>query len=164
MTGFDYVVLTVLALSILVSVIRGAVREILALAGWVAAFLIANAMTPHLALMLPKEIPSDTLKLLIAFVALFVGTLVVTGLATVAIGELVKAAGLTPLDRGVGAVFGAARGALIVLVGVLLAGLTAMPKQQFWREAALSAPLESVAMDVKQWLPASFAQRIRYER
>ncbi|MFZ5558040.1 MAG: CvpA family protein [Pseudomonadota bacterium] len=163
MTGFDYAVLAVMALSVLVSVIRGAVREILALASWVGAFLIANLMAPHLAIMLPAEIPGEALKLLIAFLTLFIGTLLVAGLGTLAIAELVKAAGLTPLDRGLGAVFGAARGALIVLVGVLLAGLTAMPRQPFWQDAALSGPLESVAMDVKQWLPASFAQRIRYE-
>ena len=163
MTGFDYAVLTVLALAVLLSVIRGAVREVLALSGWVAAFLVANVMAPHLALMLPEEIPSEALKLLLAFVALFIATLVVAGLATLAVSELVKAAGLTPLDRSLGAVFGVARGVLIVLVGVLLAGLTALPKERFWKEAALSGPLESVAMDVKQWLPASFAQRIRYE-
>ncbi|HSO07962.1 MAG TPA: CvpA family protein [Pelomicrobium sp.] len=163
MTVFDYAVLAVVGLSVLVSVIRGAVREVLALAGWVAAFLIANLMAPHLALMLPVEIPGEALKLLIAFLTLFIGTLLVAGLATIAVAELIKAAGLTTLDRGLGALFGAARGGLIVLVAVLLAGLTAMPKERFWQEAALSGPLEAVAMDVKQWLPYSFAQRIRYD-
>ncbi|PZP57239.1 MAG: colicin V production protein, partial [Azospira oryzae] len=51
---------------------------------------------------------------------------------------------------------------LIVLVGVLLAGLTSVPREPFWREATLSAPLEALATSVKGWLPQQVSQRIRF--
>ncbi|TXF12777.1 CvpA family protein [Pelomicrobium methylotrophicum] len=162
MTAFDYVVLAVIGLSVLVSVMRGAVREVMALGGWVAAFLVANLWAAPLAELLPPAIPGASLKLLVAFLALFVGTLVLAALVTLAVSELVKVAGLSLLDRSMGAVFGLARGVLIVLVGVLLAGLTSVPREPFWREATLSAPLEALATSVKGWLPQQVSQRIRF--
>ena len=71
MTVFDYTVLLIVGLSILLSVMRGAVREILALASWVVAFLVANTYGVWLAAHLPSAIPGEPLKLLAAFVILF---------------------------------------------------------------------------------------------
>ena len=52
---------------------------------------------------------------------------------------------------------------VVVLVLVLLAGLTSLPRQPVWREAALSKPLESFAGRVKLWLPGGLSQRITYD-
>jgi membrane protein required for colicin V production len=62
----------------------------------------------------------------------------------------------------VGALFGLVRGGLIVFVGVMLAGLTSIPKEPFWREAALSGPVETAVLAAKPALPKDLAQRIRY--
>jgi membrane protein required for colicin V production len=162
MTAFDYLVLGIVGLSVLVSVLRGAVREVMALGGWVAAFLVANAFAAPVAEALPVAVPGASLRLLLAFLLLFVATLVLSALVTLAVAELVKVAGLSLLDRGMGALFGLARGVLIVLVGVLLAGLTSVPREPFWREATLSAPLEGLASSVKNWLPQKLSQQIRF--
>jgi membrane protein required for colicin V production len=75
---------------------------------------------------------------------------------------LLKASGLRPLDRVLGALFGVARGALVVLVLVLLAGLTPLPQQQWWRQALFAPPLETAVLAVMPWLPPELAKRIRY--
>ena len=62
----------------------------------------------------------------------------------------------------VGAAFGLARGMLVVMILVLLAGLTTLPRQAVWRNAVLSDPLEGLAGTIKAWLPAELAQRITY--
>ena len=59
--------------------------------------------------------------------------------------------------------FGLARGVLVVMVLVLLAGLTSLPRQPVWRDAVLSDPLEAFAGTIKAWLPAELAQRITYD-
>lgn len=164
MTEFDIVVLLIVGLSALISLLRGAVREIIALAGWIAAFFIASIYVLPFASLMPEAIPGSSLKLLVAFVILFVVTLVVTGIVGLLLSALVKAVGLTALDRGIGVMFGLARGGLIVLVGVLLAGLTSMPKERFWRDAVLSRPLEQAAMGVKPYLPEGLSRRIDYPR
>jgi len=163
MTSFDYAVLLIVGFSVLLSVMRGMVREILALLSWGAAFVVANAFSGKLVPMLPASIPNESLRYLAAFVILFLATLLVTSLITIALSEVIKNLGLKPADRLMGAVFGLARGMLIALVIVLVAGLTSLPRQPFWRNAMFSAPLEAVAQMVKPWLPEDFSKRINYE-
>lgn len=163
MTLFDYTVLLIVGLSILLSVMRGAVREILALAAWVAAFLVANAYGVWLAAQLPDAIPGEPLKLLAGFVILFLITLLLMSLLAIALSELVKSVGLGTFDRGLGAIFGFARGLLIVMVLVLLSGLTSLPRQPLWRDAMFSAPLEALTLKARVWLPDDFAKRLSYE-
>lgn len=163
MTAFDYAVLLIVGISMLVSVLRGLVREALALAGWVAAFWVASHYAVPASVYLPEAIPSETLRVLAGFVALFLATLLIATLFTIAIAELIKTLGLSALDRSLGALFGLTRGVLIVMVLVMLAGMTPLTHQSFWRNAMLSAPFEEFVGVVKPWLPESLAKRISYD-
>ncbi len=163
MTVFDYAVLVIVGLSILLSVIRGLVREVLALLAWVVAIVVANLFSGKVVTLLPGEIPTVELRLLAAFVAVFLVVLLAMSLVAIAVSKLVRGVGLALEDRVLGALFGFARGILIVLVLVLLAGLTSLPREPVWRNAVLSPPLEACAVYVKAWLPNDLSQRIRYD-
>jgi membrane protein required for colicin V production len=163
MTVVDYAALAIVGLSALISVWRGAVREVLALAAWFAAFMAAQAYAPVAALYLPDSIENPALRLLAGFVCIFVLVLVLTTLVAAAISALVKSAGLGPLDRGLGAIFGVARGMLVVIILVLLCGLTTFPRTPPWRDAMLSPALEAAAVSVKPFLPYELARRIDYD-
>lgn len=163
MTAFDYAVLLIIGFSILLSVLRGAVREILALASWVAAFLFANAWSVWLAQQLPPSIPNEQLKLLAAFLILFLAVLLLMTLFAIALSELIKKIGLGGMDRGLGALFGLARGLLIVMVLVLLGGLTSLPREAVWRDAMFSPLLEALTGEIKPWLPDDFSKRLNYD-
>ena len=117
MTIFDYVVLFILISSVIISTLRGLVKEILSLAGWVVAFVVANAFGAKLAPMLPSLIPGTAVRLMVAFIALFLGVRVLMGLLSLAIGALIQATGLSLADRGLGGLFGLGRGIVIVLAG-----------------------------------------------
>ena len=161
MTWFDYAVIAIVCLSVLLAVIRGVVREIAALAGWAAALILSGLFAQDLAQWLPIAL-SPVLKAVIAYLVIFLGVLLLSGLAGLLLAKLFRAAGLGFTDRAVGALFGLVRGALIVFVGVMLAGLTSLPKELFWREAALSGPVETAVLAAKPALPKDLAQRIRY--
>jgi membrane protein required for colicin V production len=163
MTVFDYAVLTIIGLSLLLSVIRGLVREVLALLAWVIAFVAANLFAGELGALLPPEVPGEELRLLGGFAAVFLVVLLVMSVLAILASRLVRNAGFGPEDRVLGGVFGLARGVLVVMVLVLLAGLTSLPREPVWREAVLSSPLEALAQQVKGWLPGSLSQRIRYD-
>lgn len=147
----------------LLGVMRGLVREALNLLAWIGAFWVANAYTGDVARMLPQAIPTDSLRFLAAFVILFLGMLLLMSLVTMTLAELIKTLGLKTFDKGLGVLFGLARGLLIVVTLVLLGGLTSVPQQPFWREAMFSAPLEAVAVNVKPWLPDDLSRKISYE-
>lgn len=162
MTIFDYLVLFVLICSVVISTLRGLVKEILSLLGWIVAFVVANAYGAQLAPLLPDVIPGDTARLIVAFIALFLGVRILMGLLSLAIGALVEATGLSLADRGLGGLFGLARGIVIVLAGVILCGMTDLPKQAFWQQALLSPIAETGARTVKPFLPAAMAQHVNF--
>lgn len=162
MTVFDYVVLGAVALSLLLGVWRGVVSEILALVAWVAAFVAARTWAAPAGEMLALGLTEPAWRQVAGFLAIFVAVLVLFALARWLVSLLLKAVGLAPLDRVLGAVFGIARGVLVVWVVVLLAGLTALPQQQWWRQALLAPPLETAVLAAKPWLPPDLAKRIHY--
>jgi membrane protein required for colicin V production len=163
MTVFDYAVLTIIGLSIILSIMRGVVREVLSILGWVAAFYVARTYIDQLLPMMPGNIPTEALRVLAAFLVLFLATLLLVSLLSIALSAIVKRIGLNWLNRLFGAVFGVFRGVLIVCVLVLLAGLTDMPKDARWRNAMFSAPFEALVIAALPWMPSSIAEHINYE-
>nr|WP_212760857.1 CvpA family protein [Telluria aromaticivorans] len=155
-------VLFVLISSVIISTLRGLVKEILSLLGWVVAFVVANMYGAKLAPMLPDLVPGETARLIAAFVILFLGVRILMGLLSLAIGALITASGLSLADRGLGGLFGLGRGIVIVLAAVILCGMTSIPQQDFWKNALLSPMAETGARTVKPFLPAALAQHVRY--
>lgn len=163
MTALDYAVIGVFAASLVLGAWRGLVREVLSILGWVIAFLAANLFAGPLGPAMPQAIPSPELRVAAAYVAVFAGSLIVTSLVGLLLSKIVKAAGLGGADRLLGALFGAARGLLIVVAAALLAGLTSAPKQPFWRDSASGPLLVQAALALQPLLPQTFAERMRYD-
>ena len=162
MTAFDYVVITILVASVVISAVRGLVKEILSLAAWLAAFIVANRYGAEMATMLPDRIPPGTVRLVCGFSVLFIGTILLFSLVNVAIAHIIRVSGLQVVDRGLGGVFGLARGVLIVMTLVILCGLTDLPRQPVWRDAVLSEVAESSVRTIKPWLPDAWSRRVNF--
>ena len=162
MTIFDYLLLFILAASIIISTLRGLVREILSLVSWIVAFVVANMYGAQLAPLLPAMIPGEIVRLIVAFVGLFIGVRLLMGLLMMAIDALIKSSGLGLADRGLGGLFGLARGVVIVLAAVIVAGMTELPKQDFWTQAMFSPLAETGVRTVKPFLPGSLARHVNF--
>lgn len=162
MTVFDYAVVAIVAASVLLGVWRGLVSEVLALVAWVAALLAGRELAPGMAPVFSDWLKEPALQYAAAFAVIVVAVLVAVALTRLALSRLLRAIGLGPLDRFLGAVFGVARGVLVVLLCVLVGGLTMLPQQAWWRQAWLAPPLETAVLASKPWLPAAVAKRIRY--
>lgn len=162
MTLFDYAVLTITGFSVLLGVVRGLVREVIVLASWIVAFFVASLYSVDVAQMLVGQIDDESWRMLAAFVTVFITTLIAMSVIALILVKLVHSAGLGVEDRLFGGLFGLARGVLLVLVLMLLAGFTGLPRQPLWKDAMLSGPLQSFASQVKQWLPQDWAKHISY--
>lgn len=162
MTWLDYAVLGVLGVSTAWGIWRGLVREIVSLLGWLVAFLAASLFAGPLSGHLSGSIATPELRMVAAFVGIFIGTLVVTTLLGIVLSQLMKVIGLDGLDRTLGAMFGVARALLVVVAIALLAGLTSAPRQAWWRDSLSGEALVAAALALKPWLPATFAERLRY--
>jgi len=162
MTWFDYTVIAIVGISVLLSLIHGLVREIFSLVSWVAAFVVAQIYVTDVAQLLPPTLSNPSLRLLIGFIAVFITTLLIMTLVAIALSKLIRTAGLGFADRALGALFGLMRGIAIVMIGILVAGLTSLPHQPAWRHAMFSPQLVAVANMLKVWLPYDLEKHINY--
>jgi membrane protein required for colicin V production len=79
-----------------------------------------------------------------------------------ALSKFLKAAGLSGVDRTLGGLFGLARGVVILLAFAVVAGLTLLPRQPFWKESVSGGMLERTVLQLKPWLPPALAGRLKY--
>ena len=163
MTWLDYAVAGVFAVSVLVGAWRGLVREVVSILGWVIGFLAANLFAGPLGPSMPEAIPTPELRVAAAFVAVFLAALLLSSLAGLLLSRIVRSIGLGGMDRLLGAVFGVARGLLVVAATALLAGLTSAPTQPYWRESVSGPLLVQVALRLKPLLPHTLTERMRYD-
>lgn len=162
MTAFDYAVVAIVAVSVLLGAWRGLVSEVLALAAWVIAFVAGRILAPEMAPVFGEWLKEPALQYVAAFAVIVVAVLVAVALLRLALSKLLRAVGLGALDRFLGAAFGVARGVLVVLLCVLIGGLTALPLQAWWRQAWLAPPLETAVLAAKPWLPPTVSKRLKY--
>ena len=130
--GFDWIVVVIVTLSAVISLWRGFSREALSLAGWVAAFVLANLFATRLSAFLGGAIENPTGRYIVAWTLVFVAVLLLAGLAARLFARLVRASGLGVLDRILGSVFGMLRGLLIVIVLLFLLRQLVPPAEQQW--------------------------------
>jgi len=149
----DYVVLAIIAVSLLVGAVRGFIKEAFSLLVWAAAFLIAFQYSGVLAMQLENQIELPSVRMSLAFAGLFISVLLVGGLLTYLLGKLVEKTGLSGTDRLLGAIFGGVRGLVLVLALILVAGLTPIPQDPWWQQSRSIQSLMPLAEWTAQFLP-----------
>ncbi len=157
MSTADYAILGICLVSMLVSLFRGFIREVFSLLVWIAAGYAALQAAGPLSLQLESLIEVPSVRVIVAFVGVFVLVLVVGGLVNYLLGKLVATTGLSGTDRLLGAVFGALRGVAIVTVGVILATFTPFVEDPWWQESTLLPEFERLGI----WLVGFFPESIQ---
>ena len=102
MPVLDWIFVAVLVVSLVVGAWRGLVYELLSVANWIAAFVLAQWFAPDVAQWLPLAGASEVVRYAVGFVAVFVASLFAGGLLAFLIRKLVAAVGLRPVDRVLG--------------------------------------------------------------
>lgn len=179
MDGFtiiDAVVAVVIVLSAILAYSRGLVREVMAIAGWVGAAVLAFLFAAQ-AQPLIKEIPvvgdfigdSCELSIIAAFAAIFAIGLVLMSLFTPLFSSVIQRTALSGVDQALGFLFGAARGIILVAVAFLVydraVGSQAIPMVDNSRSAMVFASFQSnideqVPTDAPNWIVAQYEQLV----
>ncbi len=138
MNWADWTLIGILAVSSLIGLNRGLVKEALSLVCWAAAFVIAMTFRQSLSELLVDSIAAPSIREMVAFGSLFVATLIVGAMVNYLISELVKMTGLSGTDRLLGTVFGLARGAIVVMaILLLLPSVVPVDKDAWWLNSIL---------------------------
>lgn len=162
MNAADYLILAILGISMLAALLRGFVSEVMSLAVWLLALWISATTSGTVAATYLTGIEQPAVRLGTAYIAIFLLVLVLGGMLTWVIRRIIAKTGLSSTDRLLGALFGFARGLLIVFSVVLFAGFTAIPKQPLWRESLLLPAVQATARGLSQYLPASVQAFLSY--
>jgi membrane protein required for colicin V production len=137
---------------------------VISLAAWVVALVAAFQYADAFVAWLPVLRDAPRARYIGAFLLIVVVVLLFGALLGWLLSRLVRAVGLGFVDRTLGAVVGVARGLLIVVIGVLIAGLTTFPQQDWWRRAMLAPPLVDAALSLKPWLPQAWAEQLAFPK
>ena len=158
----DVVIISLIALSAILSLFRGFVKEALALITWLVALWVAMAFYEELASWLSQWIAAPSAQKVTAFGVLFICVLLLGAIVNYLAGKLVDKTGLTGTDKMLGVIFGVARGAAIVAILVLLAGLTPVPQDPWWQDSQFLGYFEDLALWMRDFLPSEIANNITY--
>lgn len=153
----DWILLGVLLTSMVVGLWRGLVYEVLSLAGWVAAFFVAQWWASDAIAWMPfiKSAPASV-QYAVAFALVFIVTVFTAGLVSWLIKKLVESVGLRPIDRALGGLFGLARGVVLLLALTVVLQLTGLSRDDWWSSAQGPVWLERMLNGLKPLLPPSF--------
>ena len=160
MLWIDYVIIGIIALSAIISIVRGFVKEVLSLVAWILALWVALTFSPQFSVLLSDYISTPSISLFTAFSGLFIVTLILSALVNNLIAAIVVKTGLSGTYRMLGVLFGLLRGVAIVTLLVLLAAATPMPNDAWWQNAVLIEHFEKLAIWVRQFLPDGLAQYV----
>ena len=136
-TWVDWAIIAIIAISSLISLKRGFVKEALSLLIWIVAGAVAWMFGGSLAQYLESYIQTPSARVIAGCAILFVATLLVGAMLNFLIGELIRVTGLSGTDRFLGMAFGAARGGLVVVVAVGLLSLGPVQQDPWWQESRL---------------------------
>ena len=160
----DWVFLTVLAVSFVVGVWRGLVYEVLSVMSWVAAFVVAQWLAPDAAALLPVERAPEAGRYAVGFVLVFIAVVFAGGFLAWLTSKLVQSVGLRPIDRGLGALFGLARGAVLLLVAAIVVNMSPARSAPWWTDSTGAQVSLAVLRGLKPVLPEQFGHYLPGER
>jgi len=163
MSMLDLIVLLVLILTLIRGLMRGMVDTLFSLAAWILAFVLGKWGALMVAPLLPAGIESPGIRYFAGFAVVFLVVLIGVLLLGHVMSSLVKAVGLGGVDMVLGGVLGLAKGVVILVGLTLAAGLTSLPRTDFWKQARVSGTLQAMAQGVLPLVPADVTKYIRFE-
>jgi membrane protein required for colicin V production len=159
----DYAILATIAISMLVGLLRGFIKEVFSLVVWAAAFVVAYRFAGDIAVLMEEQVSVPSARTAIGFIGLFIVVLVVGGLANYLLGRLVESTGLSGTDRLLGGFFGLARGMALVVVAILVTGFTPLPADAWWKDSRMIQSFMPLVVWSAEFLPASATDHLDFD-
>jgi membrane protein required for colicin V production len=163
LNAFDYVMIVVLVAFTITGALRGFVLEALSIVLWPLTAFIAWLLADQVAPMFESFIGEPQLRLVAAFMLIF---LVVFIIGTIVIYLIHRALPLRGVLRRPNVILGAAvgllRGAIIIVIVFLVAGITSLPQRPWWRESLLAPHFQKAAIAVGAFMPRDIARHIKF--
>lgn len=153
----DIAIIAIVGLSMLTGMIRGFVKELIALCIWVLAFWLAYNYSQSLDPWLQKYIQDKTARTVAAFVLILIATLIAGAIVNGILSIILRRSGLSSTDRILGLAFGFVRGVFIVALIMVVIKMTSLPVDQYSRDSQLYAKFDPLV----NWLYSAMPDFIK---
>lgn len=124
MIAVDYIILAILLISAVMGLVRGLLREAIAVITWFLAIILAWLFAGSLEPLLGGVLVGSPLRIWVARIIIFVGILLLGGAVSVIVSQYVRVSIFNALDKFLGFVFGIVRG--IVIIGAFTIAIQAL--------------------------------------
>ena len=158
MSGFDWVIVAIFVLSILIGIFRGFIREALSLASWILAFWLALTFCVPAGDYIGQfiSIPAEAFRVSVGFAAVFIVTLFVFSIISFLINKLIANKAIKGADRFLGLIFGAIRAVAVVVIIIIFFRGLGLDNNNWWKNSNLISHFVPAADYFEQLLPESF--------
>jgi len=156
MVWIDWFIIGVLIVSTCISLYRGFTREALSLITLALAIWLGIEFSPAVATLLETTITNPALRPAAAFGLIFLIALIVGAIINAFVGKVISLSGLGGLDRLLGIVFGAARGALVIVLILVVLTVTGFSKQESWKHSLFVPYFNQLVLEIAAMLPDFF--------
>lgn len=162
MAMFDILALSVIAICVVISMMRGVIAEVTSLLMWVVAFLAAKMFAAPFTDFALTSVQPHAFAVVLGFILVFVAAWLVQHFLRSLLTAAVSAVGLGSINRMLGGVFGAAKGILVVTLAVLVCSFTDLPKTPDWQQSFSAVYFEALARLAVPYLPPFVAEQVQY--
>jgi len=162
MIWIDYAIIGLVFIALIIGLLRGFRLEVFSIAIWVLAIVVSLCFSLEFSVFLESTISHFLTKIVASFTLLILITLFVGHLIRMLLGASIKKTELTFTDRLGGMIFGAVHGMAIVVALVILAGLTALPNDLWWKESQILPPFQLCAVWLRDHIPSKLAEYIHF--
>lgn len=165
-TLLDGILIVIMLISAILAMIRGFSREVLSIVSWVAAAVAAATFYKLLAPTVASTVPSIASNPLVAdaisAAAIFLVVLIIVSYLTMLLADFIIDSRIGVLDRTLGFIFGAARGALLVIITLMGFLWLANDNEPAWVAEAKSKPmLVAIGTNIRDALPDNLEEVVK---
>lgn len=161
MTWIDYAILGIIALSAWIGFVRGFMRETFSFVIWFSALLVAWTFYKDLADELARWIAMPIIRIGVAALVLILVVLILGAALGYLLSMLLEKTGLTDMDRILGALFGAARGIVLIAMLVFFVALTPLLEADWWQDSFLVGAFQFLAGPILDQIPTWLVDRLK---
>lgn len=148
----DWVLVAIIAVSTLISLRRGFVKEALSLATLIVAVFVSRMFGGQVSTLLNDYISVPSVRLMVAYGALFIATMSVGSMINHLVSHVIAMTGLSGTDRLLGTVFGLGRGLLIVVVVVAVLARVPVTNDDWYKSSMLIPWFASAGDSIQDWI------------
>ena len=137
MIAVDYIILAILIISSIMGLVRGLLREAIAVITWFLAIVLAWSFAPSLEHLLGGVLEGSPMRIWAARAIIFVGILLLGGAVSVVLGHYVRVSMFAGMDKFLGFIFGIIRGVVIVGAFTIAVQALRMDEDPRWKNSRL---------------------------